>query len=618
MQLMIKQSLLCLSILFGLTAVANGQSCWGGYTPSTDAIDCEPGWQPGDFGIPCCAVAEACNSYLSPCPTYDPAFSGAAGCDMSCVGSNCFDSAACNYMGENECFYPLEGFDCDGNCFYDSDGDGEFESEVCCNSIGLEFWGNNDGGIYPTSQSLVQGLEADLEFVLNIPGTFEEPSTGTSYSVDQFVIEEVGGLPSWAEEIDLVGDTIDGEEQVCIPISGIPISVGEYEIQVSGIYTVLIFGLPFEIDAVEYSALINVTENPNPIQGCTYELAANFLAYATIDDGSCEFDGCASSSALNYVPYGNGSEPCIYSDYFCGDPAALNYVSFGTGNSLQCLFEDQVCGAGLSWNTITNACEVEEAFLEAIAVNSCGDGTSWSPELGQCFPVGLCPEDLNSDGVVGVADLLQLLSTFGEYCEESTETVEFTCGDPMNYYGYDYETVLIGEQCWFAENVKFLPFLEEPNGVAGQAYVYDYFGNSADEAMTMTNYNVHGALYDFEAVINWPVCPSGWVVPSYSQFLELFNYLGGIENAANELLSSGYWPEIVNASNSSGFSSLPSGWKYTGFSEINLGTHLWTRTEYDAPRGHSFYLNEGTNWQFNHVGAGKFSAQSVRCLKDTE
>ena len=533
MQLIILQSLFCLLILFGLTAVANGQSCWGGYTPSTDAIDCEPGWQPGDFGIPCCAVAEACNSYLSPCPTYDPAFSGTAGCDMSCVGSNCFDSAACNYMGENECFYPLEGFDCDGNCFYDSDGDGEFESEVCCNSIGLEFWGNNDGGIYPTSQSLVQGLEADLEFVLNIPGTFEEPSTGTSYSVDQFVIEEVSGLPSWAEEIDLVGDTIDGEEQVCIPISGIPISVGEYEIQVSGIYTVLIFGLPFEIDAVEYSALINVTENPNPIQGCTYELAANFLAYATIDDGSCEFDGCASSSALNYVPYGNGSEPCIYSDYFCGDPAALNYVSFGTGNSLQCLFEDQVCGAGLSWNTITNACEVEEAFLEAIAVNSCGDGTSWSPELGQCFPVGLCPEDLNSDGVVGVADLLQLLSTFGEYCEESTETVEFTCGDPMNYYGYDYETVLIGGQCWFAENLRTelyqngdeipLPISDEEwtmledTGYGGMAYPNESVGA----------FNEFGALYNWNAVIdNRQLCPQGWHIPSHLEWGQMEAFAG--------------------------------------------------------------------------------------------
>ena len=48
---MIKQSLFCLLILFGLTAVANGQSCWGGYTPSTNALDCEPGWQPGDFDV---------------------------------------------------------------------------------------------------------------------------------------------------------------------------------------------------------------------------------------------------------------------------------------------------------------------------------------------------------------------------------------------------------------------------------------------------------------------------------------------------------------------------------------------------------------------------------------
>lgn len=62
-----------------------GQSCWGGYTPSTNAMDCDPGWQPGDMGSPCCAVYKACNSYASPCPTYDPAYSGTAGCDMSCT-----------------------------------------------------------------------------------------------------------------------------------------------------------------------------------------------------------------------------------------------------------------------------------------------------------------------------------------------------------------------------------------------------------------------------------------------------------------------------------------------------------------------------------------------------
>ena len=29
-----------------------------------------------------------------------------------------------------------------------------------------------------------------------------------------------------------------------------------------------------------------------------------------------------------------------------------------------------------------------------------------------------------------------------------------TCGDPVSYQGYDYATVLIGEQCWFAENLR--------------------------------------------------------------------------------------------------------------------------------------------------------------------
>ena len=30
----------------------------------------------------------------------------------------------------------------------------------------------------------------------------------------------------------------------------------------------------------------------------------------------------------------------------------------------------------------------------------------------------------------------------------------WACGDPFEYQGYDYETVQIGEQCWFAENLR--------------------------------------------------------------------------------------------------------------------------------------------------------------------
>lgn len=247
----------------------------------------------------------------------------------------------------------------------------------------------------------------------------------------------------------------------------------------------------------------------------------------------------------------------------------------------------------------------------------CGEGTIWDASLQACVGFNDCPSDLDGDGLIGVEDLLSLLSGFGTDCgaSDDPETAEWACGNPVSYHGYDYATVQIGEQCWFAENVKFLPFLEEPNGVPGQAYVYDYYGSSADEARTMSNYDIYGALYDFNATINWPLCPTGWVVPSYSQFLELFNTLGGVDSAASAMLSSEFWPEEANALNSSGFSSLPSGWRYTSFGELGQGTHFWTRTEYDAPRGYAFYLTEGTNWQFNEVGAGKFAGQSVRCLK---
>jgi hypothetical protein len=77
-----------LMLLFGALLFASesyAQSCWGGYTPSTNAIDCASGWTPSTPNGPCCATYKACNSYASPCPTYDPDYSATGGCDMSCT-----------------------------------------------------------------------------------------------------------------------------------------------------------------------------------------------------------------------------------------------------------------------------------------------------------------------------------------------------------------------------------------------------------------------------------------------------------------------------------------------------------------------------------------------------
>ena len=59
--------------------------------------------------------------------------------------------------------------------------------------------------------------------------------------------------------------------------------------------------------------------------------------------------------------------------------------------------------------------------------------------------------DGNGDGNVSAADLIGLLAEFGSECLPDTT---FDCGETLEYQGYDYATVLVGEQCWFAENLR--------------------------------------------------------------------------------------------------------------------------------------------------------------------
>ena len=76
-------------------------------------------------------------------------------------------------------------------------------------------------------------------------------------------------------------------------------------------------------------------------------------------------------------------------------------------------------------------------------------GTVWDDELQGCIVAN--PADINLDGRVQLNDLLDLLVVFGDCAVQESA---WQCGDAIEYQGYDYETVQIGEQCWFAENLK--------------------------------------------------------------------------------------------------------------------------------------------------------------------
>ena len=70
----------------------------------------------------------------------------------------------------------------------------------------------------------------------------------------------------------------------------------------------------------------------------------------------------------------------------------------------------------------------------------------------QCFPIGsepsICWRHLTA------ASTSETFSTFLPLMVIGGAETAWQCGDLLEYQGYDYETVQIGEQCWFAENLQ--------------------------------------------------------------------------------------------------------------------------------------------------------------------
>ncbi|MGB2424591.1 MAG: hypothetical protein ACPH97_07640, partial [Flavobacteriales bacterium] len=121
-----------------------------------------------------------------------------------------------------------------------------------------------------------------------------------------------------------------------------------------------------------------------------------------------------------------------------------------------------------------------------------------------------CP-DSDGNGYVGMSDLMAFLAA---YNLPWPPAVELDCGGTVSFEGYDYETVAIGNQCWFAENVRYLPAVFPPSqgwedGYGAHAYVLDYQGSDVAAAMATAGYQTYGVIYDGPAVQTWTLCPTG-------------------------------------------------------------------------------------------------------------
>jgi uncharacterized protein (TIGR02145 family) len=188
--------------------------------------------------------------------------------------------------------------------------------------------------------------------------------------------------------------------------------------------------------------------------------------------------------------------------------------------------------------------------------------------------------------------------------------------------GNEYRTVQIGNQVWFAENLRSSTYRNGdpiPGGLTDEEWAWTPSGaqtvhgeGSRVEAKNLKNY---GRLYNWYAVIDpRGLCPSGYHVPSDADWQKLVDELGGEEVAGEALKDDRKW----DGTNSSGFSALPGGYRYLGigdFSDQGIDGYWW----FSSPDGTDARYRELSS-EYSHVGQGyslsKESGFSVRCVRD--
>ena len=242
-------------------------------------------------------------------------------------------------------------------------------------------------------------------------------------------------------------------------------------------------------------------------------------------------------------------------------------------------------------------------FIPRTSPYEAGDNNALLPALQLLYTAGWISEFLEVRRHTEMVDelttnLLNLIN-YQDFSFSPQNTKEFS--KETGFFtdtrdGKKYNWVKIGNQIWMAENLNYVTH----NG----SWCYDKRQN---------NCNFYGRLYNWDTAQN--VCPTGWHLPSNSEWQHLVEHLGGYKTAGGKLKEAGRFNwnfPNTGASNESGFSGLPGGFLHGDghFSSKGLFGAWWSSTEAYSM---SLYFNNseaGNNTYHKHGGF------SVRCVKD--
>lgn len=205
--------------------------------------------------------------------------------------------------------------------------------------------------------------------------------------------------------------------------------------------------------------------------------------------------------------------------------------------------------------------------------------------------------------------------------------------------GNHYKSVKIGNQVWMAENLRSTHYSDGTTLIDGSGAgntegnnTSKYYFNYNND---VSNIPVYGRLYTWSAAMNGSsadpnspvgvqgICPTGWHLPSFNEWMQLAAYLGGDNVAGGQLKEAGtvHWSTPnTEATNNSGFDGLPGGQRgNTSFTSLGTEGLYWLSADGVNPQGTQIawygYLNYN-NTEGKIFGNFKNVGNSVRCVKD--